>query len=445
MENSLLHTDSVIVSMLEACYVGNLELIQFLCRSGRSDELFVDSHVGVTPFLVLCEKMEKSERHSYVVEYVLSEIQIPVQAIHHFATYNYHNLKSDYTPLHFFVHANNLSLVKHFCKKYGAYKDIIVSSLSGMSPILTATKLGNIEMLKFFFSELVSRFLHVNSAQYFIDFQYPSNCYSSAIFVACDLGNLEMATYLIKTCKCSLAMVDTCGRTPLMIAISRFIYSSCSYFSKIECLSSQRNRLNIVDLLLKSGSLFNILDLQDHRLTHHHPVIIAFDYDSISLLECVFPYFEVSIRAQISWFISSYLTYMRGFKVFRWIARKLFVSDDERTFFFSLLIREFKYELNDSIEFFDFIIFGVFDSHPRLLFDKYFKENDVFLCLRVKNILRFVELGWFHDTSGKVLHHRTNAVFNCVEMIEFQKLIFAQISFLVILQKLLKFLPEAVS
>jgi hypothetical protein len=101
--------------------------------------------------------------------------------------------------------------------------------------------------------------------------------------------------------------------------------------------------------------------------------------------------------------------------------------------------------MNQHIELFEFIIYRVFDTPPRLLFDKFFKDKDDVRGLSINTILRYIELGWFHDSSGKVLHHRANAVFKCDEMDQLRRLIIAKILLLPILKKMFELLPDAVS
>jgi hypothetical protein len=138
----------------------------------------------------------------------------------------------------------------------------------------------------------------------------------------------------------------------------------------------------------------------------------------------------------------TYLKYGKGFKVFRWMARKLFVSDEERSSFFSSLCQ---YELNRHPYLFDFIMFQVFETSPRILFDKFYKENVDVRGLHINNILRFVELGWYHNSYEKVLHHQANAVFNCAEIKEVGRLLISRISLLDIFQKVFNLYPEGVT
>jgi hypothetical protein len=60
MKNPWLQTDTERSPMMEACSIGNLEIIQFFCRNGRSNDLFEKCQDGSTPFLVSCENVQKT-------------------------------------------------------------------------------------------------------------------------------------------------------------------------------------------------------------------------------------------------------------------------------------------------------------------------------------------------------------------------------------------------
>jgi ankyrin repeat protein len=89
-----------------------------------------------------------SER-SQVVEYFLfqEDVKFPLAAARNRSLVS-RQIK-DYTPLQFFVDANNLRLVKCIVENYGAGEDINVGSRDGSYPFLTAIKRGNLEMIKY--------------------------------------------------------------------------------------------------------------------------------------------------------------------------------------------------------------------------------------------------------------------------------------------------------
>jgi hypothetical protein len=349
----------------------------------------------------------------------------------------------DFSPLQFFVNANNLRLVKCIVENYGAGEDINIGSKNGMCPFLTATMLGNLEMIQYFV-EICEPYLSVQSL---LNFQCPDNDRTnwSAIHWACNGGHLEIVRFLIES-GCSLHIEDLNGLSPLLLTTQLICFSdlglaeSCCY-------------LNIVKLLLQSGSLFETSDLRGESSdVHHHPFCDAFCKDSSLLIECLFPYLNLDVlRKQFCWFISRF---SESFKVIRWISRKLYVSDDEKLSFFSLLTRECEFLFHNEIDFFDFFIFGVFDTPPRLLFDTFFKGNAIVyentfpswkheysvrrICtsVTIANIIRFIELGWFHDTSGNLIVHRVNAYDRILfDDWVFRKLVVQKISYLLLLQQ----------
>ena len=425
--------------MMAACRFGNLECIQFLCRNGRSNDLFVQERFGATPFLMACSKMThlNSER-SQVVEYFFSQedFKFPLPAARYRClSFIYHI--NDYTPLQYFVDANNLRLVKCIVENYGAGEDINVGSRDGLFPFLNAIKRGNLEMIQYFL-EICEPYLSVQSL---LNFQSPD---WSAIHLACDRGNLEVVRFLIKS-GCSLHIEDLNGLTPLLLTTKRICFSDLGL--------AESCYLNIVKLLLQSGSLIDTSDLRHSISTDviHHPFCDAFCRDSSSLIECLFPYLKLDVlRKQFCFFISRFSD---SFKVIRWISRKIYVSDVEKLSFFTLLTCECEFLFHYEIDFFDFFIFGVFDTPPRLLFDTFFKGNALVYETRfpswkhddrihrirqsvsIESIIRFVELGWFHDTRGKVIVHRVNAY----GRIYFDDLFFRhlaqKISYLLLLQK----------
>ena len=423
--------------MMAACWFGNIDCIQYLCRNGRSDDLFIPECTGVTPFLMACSKMTHlhSER-SQVVEYFLSEedFKFPSAA----ARYRCCHIK-DYTPLHFFVDANNLRLVKCIVEKYGAGEDINVCSQDGFFPLLTATMRGNLEMIQYFVENCEPNI----SVQSLLNFQSPVHDRWSAIHYACDKGHLEIVRFLIES-GCSLLIEDVNGLTPLLFTTQLIC------FTDLELPESCY--LNIVKLLLQSGSLFDTSDLKDSRAGNNHPFANAFAKDSVSLIECFFPYLKLDVlRKQFCLFIS---TFSDSFKVIRWISRKLYVTDVEKLSFFSLLTNQCEFFFHNNIDFLDFFIFGVFDSPPRLLFDTFFKGNALVYEKRfpswkhedsnhrinksvtVETIIRFVELGWFHDLSGNVIVHRVNAYDRFIfDDVYFRKLVTHKISYLLLLQE----------
>ena len=265
----------------------------------------------------------------------------------------------------------------------------------------------------------------------------------SAIHVACDRGDLEVVRFLIE-CGCSLNINDYHGRTPLLVCLQ-------SYYTSVG-EQAQRCYIDIVSLLLNSGSTFNILDLRDFsRDCDKHPVSIAFLSDSTSLFECFYPFLNLDVlRDQLCWFIDRF---PGSLNVIRWIARKIFVDKKDKFKFFSRLIRECEFEFLNDLEFLDFFIFGVFDTPPRLLFDTYFKGNAKLCPSRLmhkdsihrfdkvddslENVFRFIELGWFHDTSGNVIAHRVNAYGHRIFDKNFHRLFLLKIPFLHLLKVVL--------
>jgi hypothetical protein len=153
----------------------------------------------------------------------------------------------------------------------------------------------------------------------------------------------------------------------------------------------------------------------------------------------------------LCWFIDRF---PGSFNVVRWIARKIFVEEKDKLKFFSMLIRECEFEFLKDIDFLDFFIFGVFDTPPRLLFDTYLKGN-ANVCLSrlmhfksihrfdqvddsMENVFRFVELGWFHDsTSGNVIAHRVKAYGHFIFDENFDRLFLLKIPFLQSLKEVL--------
>jgi hypothetical protein len=90
--------------MMAACLFGNIDCIQYLCRKGRFDDLFIPDRTGVTPFLIACSKMTHlhSER-SQVVEYFFfqEDFKFPLAAARNRSLVT-RQIK-DFTPLQFFV------------------------------------------------------------------------------------------------------------------------------------------------------------------------------------------------------------------------------------------------------------------------------------------------------------------------------------------------------
>ena len=416
--------------MCAACLCGNLRCIKFLCQNGRSGDIFVIDSSGATPFLRICSlTCLPNLVFSQILEYFLSDedFEFPVKEARYRCN-SYHSLK-DYTPLHFMVYADKLSFVKCVCQKYGGRDDLhVVSLFDGTSPMLTAAMNGNLEMIQYFVEICRSNF----SIQRLIDFQSPRKLRWSAIHVACDRGDLEVVRFLIE-CGCCLSIKDIHGHTPLLVCLQGF------YISVDE--QKQRRFIDIVSLLLNSGSLFNKLDLRDFsRDCDKHPVTYAFRSDSTLLIECIYPFLNLDVlRDQLCWFIERF---PESFNVIRCIARKIFEDDFEKLKFFSMLIRECEFEFLNDIEFLDFFIFGVFDTPPHLLFDTFFKVNARFcpsmlMHDSIENVFRFVELGWFHDTNGKVIIHRVNALDHRIFDKNFYRLFLLKIPFLLLLKKVL--------
>jgi hypothetical protein len=255
-----------------------------------------------------------------------------------------------------------------------------------------------------------------------------------AIHVACDRGNLEIVRFLIE-CGCCLNIKDINGHTPLEVCLQGYSISVDE--------QEQRRYLDIFSLLLNSGSSFNILDLRDFSIDcDQHPVTYAFYDDSILLIECCYPFLNVDVlRDQLCWFIEQF---PESLNVIRWVARMIFEDDCKKLKFFSILIRECEFHFLNDLEFLDFFIFGVFDTPPQLLFDTYFKGNAQLCTSRLmqlddsfENVFRFVELGWFHDTSRKVNVHRVNAYGHRTFNKNFYRLFLSKIPFLILLKKVL--------
>jgi hypothetical protein len=428
--------------MMAACLCGNLRCIKFLFKNGRSKDIFVPDSSGTTPFMRICFlTCSPNSVFSQILEYFFSgdDFEFPViQA--RIRCIEFPSLK-DYTPLHLMVFANNLPLAKCLCQKYGAGDDLhVFSRFDGTSPMLTAAMNGNLEMIQYFVDVCRTNF----SVQRLIDFQSPRKLRWSAIHVACDRGDLEVVRLLIE-CGCSLTLNDYHGRTPLLVCLQSFDTS---------VLEKDRScYIDIVSLLLNSGSSFNILDLRDFsRECDKHPISYAFLCDSILLIECFYPFLNLDVlRDQLCWFIDRF---PGSFNVVRWIARKIFVEEKDKLKFFSMLIRECEFEFLKDIDFLDFFIFGVFDTPPRLLFDTYLKGN-ANVCLSrlmhvksihrfdqvddsMENVFRFVELGWFHDsTSGNVIAHRVKAYGHFIFDENFDRLFLLKIPFLQSLKEVL--------
>ncbi len=429
--------------MMAACKSGNIERIQFLCSLGRSRELFVKDAVGVTPFLRTCSLTTSLDLvHSQIVEYIISEedFKFPVEEARYRCDCKC--FIDDLTPLHFMVRANKFQLVKCFCQKYGAFEDISVTSIDGTSPLFTAILNGNLKMIQLF----VEMYENISLFQSLVDYRSSNYMCWSAIHVACDAGELEIVKLLIE-CGCCLNKQDDKGRTPLLLSIHRY----CSSDSQL----AQSRYLGIVKLLLQSGtgSLFSNLDLRDFSRTNDlHPVSHAFKSDALLVIECLFPYINLDVLQKQ--FVLLISRFSRSFKVIRWISRKLYVTDVEKLNFFSLLIRNCELNFHADLVFFDFFIFGVFETPPRVLFNSYFKENDlvsekrfpswkhddsihhIHRCVIIENIFRFVELGWFHDTGGKVIVHRVNAYDRRIFDESFYRLFEPKIHFLLLLKKI---------